>query len=43
LVAGAAGSGKSTLATQVAVNTAAHGGRAAMFIFDESLRPGAAG
>jgi circadian clock protein KaiC len=37
LVAGAAGSGKSTLATQVAVTTAAHGGRAAMFIFDESV------
>ena len=37
LVIGAAGTGKSTLATQFAVEAAARGEHAAMFVFDESL------
>jgi len=36
LIQGAAGTGKSTLASLFATSTAAHGGRAALFIFDES-------
>ena len=36
LILGAAGTGKSTLASLFAASTAAHGGRAALFIFDES-------
>ena len=36
LIQGAAGTGKSTLASLFAASTAAHGGRAALFIFDES-------
>jgi circadian clock protein KaiC len=37
LIVGAAGTGKSTLASQFVSETARRGGRAAMFIFDESL------
>jgi circadian clock protein KaiC len=37
LIVGAAGTGKSTLTSQFVAETARRGGRAAMFIFDESL------
>jgi circadian clock protein KaiC len=37
LIAGAAGAGKSTLAAQFAATAVAHGKRAAMFLFDESV------
>lgn len=37
LIAGAAGTGKSTLAAQFAATTAAEGGNAALFLFDESV------
>jgi len=37
LIQGAAGTGKSTIATLFATNVAEHGGRAALFIFDESI------
>lgn len=38
LITGPAGSGKSTLVTQYACTTAARGGRAALYIFDESIQ-----